>query len=137
MNLQELHLSVIKNTRFTFARSSGVGGQNVNKVNTKVHATLELDLIQGISTEEREVLQAKLASCINKEGQIYIDVQDERFQERNREIALQRLESKICKALKPKKKRVNTKPTKSSIEKRLKLKKIKSLIKQSRNWKVE
>lgn len=51
MNLQELHLSVIKNTRCTFAHSSGVGGQNVNKVNTKVHATLELDLIQGISTE--------------------------------------------------------------------------------------
>lgn len=69
---------------------------------------------------------------LNKDDCLFIDVQDERFQERNREIALARLEQKIISALRTNKKRIKTKPTKASKEKRLKIKKLKSEIKRTR-----
>ncbi|MBR1404642.1 MAG: aminoacyl-tRNA hydrolase [Treponema sp.] len=127
-----LRESIITNAQFTFARSGGKGGQNVNKVNTKVHLVLPLASIAGITEEERIRLRAKLASLINSEDCLYLDVDDERFQEVNRKIALARIECRIVNALKVPKKRKKTKPTKASKERRLKLKKIKSEIKKSR-----
>ena len=127
-----LHESIITNAQFTFARSRGKGGQNVNKVNTKVHLVLPLASIAGITEDERSRLRAKLSSVINGDDCLFLDVDDERFQEVNRKIALARIESRIVNALKVPKKRKKTKPTKASREKRLKLKKIKSEIKKSR-----
>ena len=133
MNKTELHESIINKAQMSFARSGGNGGQNVNKLNTKVHLVLPVNDIAGISDEEKQVLREKLKSIVNSDDCLFLNVDDERYQERNREIALARIENRIVQALTVQKKRIKTKPTLASKEKNLKLKKIRSEIKKNRN----
>ena len=132
MNKTELHESIIKNSQITFARSGGKGGQNVNKVNTKVCLQLPLSVLGGITEEERERIRTKLGTIINSEDCLYLNVDDERYQEVNRKLALTRIENRIMQALVVPKKRKPTKPTKASKERKLKLKKIRSEVKKNR-----
>ena len=132
MDIQLLRESIAANVQFIFARSGGKGGQNVNKVNTKVHAAIAVNALDGITEDERLRLRARLGKAVNSDGEIFVDVQDERFQERNRLLSLKRLEVRIVAALAVKKRRIKTKPSKAAKERRLKVKKIVSDKKNGR-----
>ena len=116
MDRAKLHSSIQNCVSLSFARSGGAGGQ---KVNTKVHAAIYISQLEGLTETEVALLRIKLANSINAEDQLFIDVDDQRFQEHNREIALERLEAKIAAACHIQKKRRATKPTKASRERRL------------------
>ena len=129
--------SIEENIKYSFARSSGPGGQNVNKVNTKVRATLNLASLEGLSQAEFALVKNRLSSKINSTGEIFVEAHEERFQERNRSIALDKMKSIVVQAALIPKKRKKTKPTASSIERRLNSKKIRGKIKELRMFKID
>ncbi|NJN41789.1 MAG: aminoacyl-tRNA hydrolase [Flammeovirgaceae bacterium] len=108
---------------FQTSRSSGPGGQNVNKVNSKVTIRWNIQASAVISEEQKIVLLRKLKNQLNKEGVLILSAQGSRSQLQNKESVLSKLEALIKKALTVKKKRKPTKASKASKRKRLDSKK--------------
>lgn len=117
---------------FKSTRSSGPGGQHVNKTNTKVELRFDLLNSEVLNREEKERIKEKVSGRITRDGIIVIVSQDSRSLKQNKENALHRLFELIEDALKVEKERRPTKPTKASIEKRLDDKRKTSLKKQQR-----
>ena len=116
-------VEIINEIDFTTSRSSGPGGQNVNKVNSKV--TLKWDVVHSaIEESQREIVLEKLHSYLTKEGVFLLTSQDKRSQVQNKETVLQKLEQLLSKAFTPKKVRRPTKPGKAAKQVRLKEKKF-------------
>jgi ribosome-associated protein len=101
------------------SRSSGSGGQNVNKVETRVEALLDITASQGLSDTEKQLLSTRLRNRISKEGILAVDSQESRSQVRNKQIATQLLLELVRKALTPRKRRIPTSPSAAAERERL------------------
>ena len=133
MNPEELKLrNLEKEFIFSTSRSNGPGGQNVNKVNTKVELRFNLILTSGFSQTEKERLFDKLKNKINSEGELILISQSERTQLLNKIIVTEKFYEIISKALTIPLKRRSTRPTISSKLKRLEKKKNRGYLKKLR-----
>lgn len=117
---------------FQASRSSGPGGQNVNKVNSKIELRFNIPDSSVLTDSQKETLLQKLAPRINADGYLVIVSQRDRSQLANKEDVIRKAYDLITRALKPVRQRKSTRPTRSSVEKRLAVKRIKSDIKQTR-----
>ena len=108
---------------FQTSRSSGPGGQNVNKVNSKVTLRWDVNASQVLSPEEKQFLLKRLGSKLTVEGVLLITAQDSRSQHENREHVMHKLDLVLKKAFQKRKARKPTKPSKSSVKNRIKKKK--------------
>jgi ribosome-associated protein len=114
------------------SRSSGAGGQHVNKTSSRVEIFWNIPASRALSDDQRNRLLERLASKLTTEGSIRVVASDMRSQSRNREIAEERLAELVRRALLIPKKRRATRPTKASKEARLEGKKRQSHKKRQR-----
>jgi len=134
MDSVRLRSSIEEHSQLRFSRSGGPGGQNVNKVNSRVEIRIHIGEIQGLSDAERQRLTSVLSNRITTQGELVIFVNDERSQLNNKILAYQRLEQLIKNAAKLPKQRKATSPTKASREQRLLKKKLQSIKKSRRRF---
>ncbi len=133
MNARELEQLVRRLAEFSFSRAGGPGGQNVNKVSSRVTARLPLASLPGLDAEARARLAARLGRRVNSEGLLQLSVRDTRDQARNREIAIRRLAALLAAALREPRRRHATRPSAGARERRLTAKRRRSRAKRRRS----
>lgn len=114
---------LMQELEFKAVRSSGAGGQHVNKVSSKVALSFNLNLSKGFTEIEKERLQLKLQNRLSKDTVLLLQCDQHRSQHKNKALVIQRFFEIIQNALKIEKKRKATKPSKAAVEKRLQNKK--------------
>lgn len=138
MNTFLLKQSIRNSAEISFSRSGGPGGQNVNKLNTKVTLRLSLALLDGLSEAEfgrlRETLESRLSRGDGNNEELVISSSEERSQKVNLERAYARTEALVIASARLPKKRKPTKPSAAVREKRLRTKKIHSEKKSGRRF---
>ena len=125
-------IDITKEIIYRTARSGGKGGQNVNKVETMVEGYFNINNSLILSEEQKAIVSKKLASKINSEGFLQVKSQVYRSQLENKQEVVKKMHALIEQAIKKEKKRIATKPSAGSREKRLESKKKQSSHKQNR-----
>jgi len=123
---------ILSELTFKAVRSSGPGGQHVNKTASKVEVSFSIATSQGLTESEKELLEKRLQSKLTSEGIILLQCGETRSQHRNKKLVIDRLLELLQQNLKVNKVRKKSKPSKSAIEKRIKAKKEQALKKASR-----
>lgn len=123
---------LLSELEFKAVRSSGPGGQNVNKVASKVALSFDLAASKGLSDQEKALVETKLASRLTSAKMLNLQCDEDRSQLKNKEIVTQRFLELIERSLIVPKVRKKTKVPKAVVEKRIAHKKSVSTIKQSR-----
>ena len=124
--------TILHECQFKAVRSSGSGGQHVNKVSSKVELQFNVTQSEGLSEREKTRIQQKLASKLTQEHVLILQAGDTRSQHRNKQLVISRFLTLVKEALKVPKKRKATKPTRASITKRLETKQKNAVKKQLR-----
>ena len=122
---------IVKELNFKAIRSSGAGGQHVNKVSSKIELTFDLEHSEALN-DEKTLLKSKLSSKLTTENNLIVTVEETRSQHKNKELAIKKFVSLMETNLKKPKKRTPTKPSKAVIKKRLETKEKTSVKKALR-----
>ena len=108
---------------FMASRSGGPGGQNVNKVNSKISLRFEVPQSQILTEDEKEIISRRLSNYLTKEGILHISSQESRSQLKNKQAVLVKLDALLSKAFEKRKARKKSKPSQAVIKKRIESKK--------------
>jgi ribosome-associated protein len=133
----ESHPELIDELIFSASRSGGAGGQNVNKVSTKVELRFHIQNSKVLAEEEKLLLKEKLTNKINNEGFLILTSQEERTQLGNKEKVIRKFFLLINSNLIKRKKRKPTKPSFTARQERLSSKKINSEKKSARKYRPD
>ncbi|MEG3656283.1 alternative ribosome rescue aminoacyl-tRNA hydrolase ArfB [Arenibacter palladensis] len=123
---------IIQEVKFKAVRSSGAGGQHVNKVSSKVELTFDLENSMALTDIEKNRLLRKLSTKLSKENILIMQCEETRSQHKNKELVIKKFLDTLEASLTVPKRRRKTKPSRSAIEKRLKSKKKAALKKLNR-----
>jgi len=118
---------------FVASRSGGPGGQNVNKVSSRITLRFDVERSTALNPDQRRRIRTKLASRISKDGVLQVSSQRTRSQDLNREEALLRFAELLREAIREQKRRVKTKASRHSKEERLHEKRKRTEVKQARS----
>ena len=137
INLYSMRECLKREVSFKTSRSSGPGGQHVNKTESRVELSWSLEESACLSENQKILVRQKLASRLTDQGILMLTSEKYRSQHRNREDVMERFLDLIAASLVPARKRHPTRPTRSSVEKRIKTKKIRGELKRSRRKRPE